>query len=115
MHPSSVTFDNELWSASFLSSISQREIVDLVIENIRDVNGAPLQTYRDKMTYFEPLHLDVVINELMPDPTPQVSILPEVEYVELYNNNDFEIILTNWYFQKDSATAYPIPFSRIEP
>lgn len=112
--PSSVTFDNELWTAIFSNSISQREIVDLVIENILDDNGDTLLTYTDRMTYFEPLHLDVVINELMPDPNPKVSILPEVEYVELYNNNDFEIILTNWYFQKDSLTAYPIPFSRIE-
>lgn len=43
---------------------------------------------------------DIVINELMPDPSPSVGIppwnLPEAEYVELHNNLPWPVGLANW-------------------
>jgi hypothetical protein len=38
---------------------------------------------------------DVVINELFPDPEPQVA-LPQGEYIELYNKTNYAITLKNW-------------------
>lgn len=113
--PSALSVDNNVWQATFLSPLGNGVPVDLSIENIRDIHGDTLQSYSQKITYFVAQNRDVVINELMPDPTPKLTILPEVEYLELHNTHDFEIVLNNWYFQKDNDTRYLLPTVSIAP
>ncbi len=48
---------------------------------------------------------DVLINEIYPDPNSAVSSLPEVEFVELYNNSSKAINLEGCTFSDGSATA----------
>jgi hypothetical protein len=56
---------------------------------------------------------DVVISEIMSDPSPPVG-LPEVEYLELYNRTGSVISLKGWKLTMGSRTV-PLPDSVIFP
>ena len=70
----------------------------LTVKGFEDMSG---NLMRDTTIYiFMPCRAvphDIVINEIMADPSPTVR-LPEYEYVELYNRSDKNIDLNGWRF-----------------
>lgn len=67
----------------------------LTINNIKDLSGNAAATMHTTFCFYMASEYDVVINEIMADPSPVVG-LPEWEYIELYNDSDFAIDLTDW-------------------
>ncbi len=55
---------------------------------------------------------DVLITEIMADPEPPV-LLPEFEYLEIYNKSDYDIRLSDWKITIGNSTAV-FPFSRLK-
>jgi hypothetical protein len=51
-----------------------------------------------------PNHFDVVIDELLPDPSPPVQ-LPNAEYIELKNVSTTAFNMRNWKLSDGSTTA----------
>jgi len=68
---------------------------DLSIQNVADQNLDSLQTEIVSFLYFIPQAYDVVINEIMADPYPEVN-LPNYEYIEIKNTSGFDIDLSGW-------------------
>lgn len=57
---------------------------------------------------------DVVINELMPDPSPQIG-LPNSEWIELRNTSTSPFNLQNWRIGDASSQSGPLPNFLLKP
>lgn len=80
----------------------------LTVTNIDDLSANTLTTQGQQFIYYIPSipsYRDVVINELIFDPTPSVG-LPEQEFVELYNTTNNKIFdLLGWTISDGTSTA----------
>lgn len=80
----------------------------LTVTNIDDLSSNTLTTQGQQFIYYIPSipsYRDVVINELIFDPTPSVG-LPEQEFVELYNTTTNKIFdLSGWTISDGTSTA----------
>jgi hypothetical protein len=75
------------------------------------INGCFYENPTDFL-YYEPDPYDVLITEIMADPLPPV-LLPEFEYIEIYNKSDYDIRLSDWKITIGNSTV-SLPFSRVK-
>jgi hypothetical protein len=88
----------------------------LLIQNVADDSGNVISDTTVDFTYTSPFlagYKGVVITEIMADPNPVVG-LPDVEYLELYNNTDQTISLENWTIS-DGTTTLTLPNQAFLP
>ncbi len=62
---------------------------------------------------FQENRREIVINEIMADPSPAVG-LPDAEYVELYNRSTDSVDLSGWLFS-DAVTSVSLPAYILPP
>lgn len=99
-NPAGVTFYNSDPSKvllEFSSSFVSGTHYILQYQNIADLSLNPIVPGNIPFSYIDFVEGMVVINEIMADPDPPIG-LPNAEYVELYNNSDYTIDLTNWTY-----------------
>lgn len=80
---------------SFANTIQEGLNYTLTINKIQDVEGNMSENILNTFLYYNTKANDVVINEIMADPEPEVG-LPACEYIELYNSTEFPISLKDW-------------------
>ncbi|MFN8115979.1 MAG: lamin tail domain-containing protein [Bacteroidia bacterium] len=85
----------------------------VTISGITDCSGNNLSPNTKAFSFYKAQPYDIVINELMPDPDPSIS-LPNEEYVELKNRTNFSINLKNWSFS-NLTSSKKLPDITIEP
>ncbi|MCB2194261.1 MAG: lamin tail domain-containing protein [Bacteroidetes bacterium] len=97
----------------FLNSLPQETELILRVENLEDYCGNVNSLITYDFIYYVPQPYDVVINEIMANPDPPIA-LPEVEYIELFNTTEYDILLKDWalsvgttqkYFQDDTIKS----------
>ena len=99
--PQTVGFYNGINSQLLLelsSSLSSPVEYLLQYQDIEDMNSNVIVSGDIEFTYIEYEPGMIIINEIMADPNP-VILLPDAEYVELYNTTDFTIDLTDWVYK----------------
>ena len=86
---------------------------DLVIGQLCDLSGNCISNALISFTPAWPETGDIVISEIMADPSPPVS-LPGREYIELTNRTDNAFFITGWSLATESQKA-DIPSFKISP
>jgi len=95
------------------SPLVSEQIYAMDVNNIQDFAGNVMTMFSGSVSYYQPNMFDVIISEIMADPTPTVG-LPDAEFIELYNRKNFAIDVTGWKIQV-GATIRTIPSGVIPP
>lgn len=113
--PDTVVFDGNPSEVllSFNDPLPENVPLLLQITGISDLAGNTMPPTEYAFALHQAAENDVVINEIMADPTPVVG-LPEWEYVELFNTTEFTLNLKDWTFLIGN-TAKPLPSIPIGP
>lgn len=82
----------------FPEPLAERQTYHLQIRGAADLAGNPMSDTIFTLFYCLPKRNEILITEIMADPTPAVQ-LPECEYVELHNTLNYNIILKDWQLQ----------------
>ena len=98
---------------AFTASLPENTNLTLHLSGISDLSGNIMPDATCTFSIYHPGENDVVINEIMADPTPVVG-LPEWEYVELFNTTDLTINLKDWSFLIGN-TSKTLPAIQIDP
>jgi hypothetical protein len=109
--PSSAVLDGtdpSLVHLTFATPFTNGTTYDLTMNNVEDVAGnSILSPTIESFLYFiadVPVANDVIITEIMADPSPVVG-LPEVEFIEIYNRSNKYFDISNWTISDASSNA----------
>jgi len=87
--------DNKSVLVNFKNSFISENNYILTIKNIRDLANNIMPDTNLSFWFYKPSIDDIVVNEIMPDPTPSNG-LPDAEFIELYNRTNYPIDISNW-------------------
>lgn len=99
---------------TFSQNFPNGPVCSLTVNNVTDVAGNALSNGTVSFSFYIPQQYDVVIDEIMADPTPQVA-LPAVEWLELKNVSLYAINLSGWKLAKATGSSGPMPLYILQP
>ncbi|HVZ97996.1 MAG TPA: lamin tail domain-containing protein [Chitinophagaceae bacterium] len=99
---------------TFPGSLTNGIMYTLTVNNVKDIAGNAIGNGTAIFSYYTPQQYDVVIDEIMADPTPQVG-LPNSEWVELKNTTMFPINLQGWKLADATDTSGALPGFILKP
>lgn len=104
--------NKKLWTITTTAEIPNRVAINITLTNISDYCGNILTDTAINVWKVAPQFQQVIINEIMADPSPEEGI--RYEYVELYNCDTLPVNLQDWKFWAGSRN-WTIPSITIEP
>lgn len=107
-------FDARAFHLTFFNTLPQREELRLYVTDIADISGNYITDTTIVFSYLIPQYADVLITEIMADPTPVVQ-LPEAEWIELYNASGTVLNLEGWRLCKNSQGCLVLPPYLLAP
>jgi hypothetical protein len=86
----------------------------LTVNSVRDLAGNAISNGTATFSFYTPRQYDIVIDEIMADPTPQVG-LPNNEWIELRNTSTFTINLQGWRIADAGGQSGALPSYTLRP
>ncbi|MBI2730790.1 MAG: lamin tail domain-containing protein [Sphingobacteriales bacterium] len=99
---------------SFSTTIPNGVNCTLTVNGVQDIAGNAISNGTASFSFYTPQQYDVVIDELIADPAPQVG-LPNAEWIELKNTSGFPINLSGWKIGDASGIIGPLPNYILKP
>ena len=99
---------------SFVHTFPIRTPLIISVNGIADMSSNIMLDQTKEFTYYISALYDIVIDEIMSDPTPALAY-PEVEWIELRNISPFEINLRNWKVGKPNSISGGLPDFVLKP
>ncbi|KAA9042065.1 hypothetical protein FW778_08625 [Ginsengibacter hankyongi] len=115
--PSTAALDGvnpSLVHLTFANSFTNAVTYTLSVNGVTDLSGNAINNGTANFSFYTPQQYDVVIDEIMADPTPQTG-LPNSEWVELRNTSDFAINLRGWKFADATRQSGIMPDFVLQP
>lgn len=100
--------NNALVHLTFTSDFPSGTTLTLIINNIGDIAGNTLINSTTTFSFYTPHAFDVVIDEILADPTPVVG-LPDAEFIELKNTSGKDINLSGWKLTVNNTVSGSFP------
>ncbi|HEY5463404.1 MAG TPA: lamin tail domain-containing protein [Hanamia sp.] len=89
---------------TFENSFANGVAYTLNINAVKDIAGNAVNNVTATFSFYTPQQYDVIIDELFPDPNPQVG-LPLLKFLELKNVSSFPVNLQAWKLTDGNSTA----------
>jgi hypothetical protein len=89
---------------TFGNALTNGLVYTLTVNGVKDLAENAINTHTSTFSFYTPQLYDVVIDELFPDPNPQVG-LPLLKFLELKNISTYPINLQGWKLIDGSSTA----------
>ena len=102
--------NNSLVHLGFAGNFPNRTNLTLTVNGVKDLAANTINNGIISFSYFTASQHDVIIDEIMADPAPQVA-LPNNDWIELKNSSSFNINLLNWHV----GTSGPMPSYILKP
>ncbi len=116
-NPITATIDSinpALVHLTFATSFTNAVIYSLNVNGVKDLAGNAVSNATATFSFYIPMQYDIVIDEIMADPTPQVG-LPNNEWIELRNTSSFAINLQGWTIADIPGQSGAMPNFILQP
>ena len=99
---------------TFATPFGNGVVNQLTVNGVQDIWGNAATNATGSFSFYTPQRYDVVISELLADPTPQVS-LPNAEWIELRNTTIHPINLQGWRIGDGGGLSGALPSFVLRP
>jgi hypothetical protein len=99
---------------SFAGNFPSGQTSQLTVNGVRDIAGNTLTNGTANFVYYQPRRYDLVISEIMADPSPQVG-LPNANWLEIKNTSNFPINLQGFRLGRGGSLSGLLPSAVLLP
>jgi hypothetical protein len=99
---------------TFATPFGNGVINQLTVNGVQDLSGNAISNGTGNFSFYTPVRYDVVITELLADPTPQVA-LPNAEWIEIRNTTNQAFNIQGWRVGDLSGVSGPLPSFILRP
>ncbi len=99
---------------SFAGAFTRDSTTILTINGVKDLAGNMLVNGTASLVYHELRRYDVLIHEVLIDPTPVVA-LPDAPFIELRNTSKYPISVHGWKIRSGTSSSDGFPVYTLKP